>query len=830
MNDNSLHILLVEDSEDDAILLQNHLRYAYPRGYRLTWVSSYEEGLQSALSQDFDIYLVDYHLGVRDGLDLARNLLKQRPDAPPILILTGLDSEETNLLALQSGVSDCIFKNQITAPLLGRAIAYALARKESELALRESEIRHRTVLNSIAEGIITINSRGIMSSVNPAVTKMFGYDESELLDQPINLLMPEPYRAEHDDYLQRYMATGEVHILDTSREIMGQRKDGSLFPLEVLITEFEVGGSKYFSGIVRDISRRKQEEAELRLAATAFNTHAAIMITDADGTILRVNNAFTQITGYTAHDAIGKNPRILQSGIQSKEFYQHMWAQIVRDGVWEGEIWNRRKNGETYPEWMTITAVKSALGEVNHYIATFQDITERKEAQAIIEHQAYYDPLTELPNRRYLIDRLQQEVASARRRQIYGALLFLDLDHFKKLNDSLGHAAGDYLLTQVAKRLIRNVRTEDTVARLGGDEFVMLLPYLNQEASQAGITAQNIAEKIRLAISEPYCINDKQYTFSPSIGVALFPFGDESADDILKHADTAMYKAKEEGRNNFRFYHPSMQAVADARLTIEMELAQAIDRQELELYYQPQVSHRGDLIGVEALLRWNHPQRGLILPDQFIGIAEETNMIIHIGEWVLKTAIQQFLEWMTLGYFPESTYLSVNVSPRQFQHGEFVSTVKKIIRETEMVSEKLKLEITEILLLQDIDDTVSKMQQLRSLGVRFSIDDFGKGYSSLTYLKQLPLDQIKIDRSFVFGAAVDKNDAAIVETIITMAKHFKLDVIAEGVETQEVVDFLHSRDCLHYQGFLFSESLPGKQFLEYLQHTRQFPVEARLRK
>ena len=825
-----LRILLVEDNENDYVITRKLLDKAFAPGYELEWINDYDAALIAASSRHFDIYFIDYRLGSHDGLELATVLDPYNPATPPIIILTGMDRREFDVMAIQLGVADCLYKDQLTAPLLERAVRYALARKKAELTLRESELRHRNLLNNIAEGIITIDEHGCITSFNPAASKIFGYEAGEIIGQSVNQLMPEPYRGEHDGYLDRYLRSREVHILNEPRELSGCRKDGDIFPLELTVSEIEVGGKKQFSGIVRDITDRKRAEDELRLAATTFDIHAAIMITDSKANILRVNNAFTNITGYSAAEVVGKNPRLLQSGMQSEAFYTEMWRQISESGQWEGELWNKRKNGELYPEWQTITAVTNVTGDVINYIATFQDITERKEAQAIIERQALYDTLTDLPNRRFFLDRLQQELSSARRRDVFGAVLFIDLDHFKTLNDSLGHAAGDFLLQQVARRLVRNVRTEDTVARLGGDEFVVLLPYLHQTEEQSGSQVQGIAEKLREAIAAPYDIQGHQYSFSPSIGIALFPCANDTADDVLKHADTAMYRAKQEGRNMVRFYQPSMQAAADARLVIETELRHAINQKQFVLYYQPQVDNTGTTIGVEALLRWRHPKHGMILPGEFIGIAEESGMMVSIGEWVLENAMRQFVAWKAVGHLTDDEYLAINVSSGQLHRNNFVGKVRQLLRKTGMDPRALKLELTESVFLDDTDEVVHKMQDLKKLGIHFALDDFGTGYSSLAYLKRLPLDQLKIDKSFVMDAACDKNDAAIVETIIAMARHLNLDVLAEGVETKEVLDLLEACQCSHFQGFYFSQSLSSDELVKFLERRRRFPVEAQSQK
>ena len=562
--------------------------------------------------------------------------------------------------------------------------------------------------------------------------------------------------------------------------------------------------------------RRMQTEKELRLAAIAFETHEAILITDRQGNIIRVNRAFTEITGYSAAEAIGRNPSFLGSGLHGRDYFEDFWSDLLSQGAWQGELWNRRKNGEVYPQLQSVTAVKDERGELTHFVAVFMDISEQKKAEEEIQRLAFYDTLTGLPNRRMLMDRLRQELAAASRQDTHGALLFLDLDHFKTINDALGHSVGDMLLQQVAKRLSSMLRTEDTVARLGGDEFVVLLPELDKNPETAANLARGVAEKLRGALCEGYDLQGREYHASGSLGITLFPQSGNDPEQLLKQADTAMYRAKAAGRNEIRYYLPEMQAAADTRLTLQKDLRRALSGQQFMLNFQPQFNARRELIGAEVLVRWQHPQRGVVSPAEFIPVAEETGLIVELGNWVLREACRVFTQWLLAYSVASGVKISVNVSPRQFHQPDFVERVLNILRETGMDSARLMLELTEGIVVEHIADTIEKMRALKARGLHFSIDDFGTGYSSLTYLKQLPIDELKIDRSFVQDMCEDSNDRIIVETIIGMAHHMGLAVIAEGVETQAQQKLLEERGCGAYQGYYFSRPLDEAAFAQLL--------------
>ncbi len=567
-------------------------------------------------------------------------------------------------------------------------------------------------------------------------------------------------------------------------------------------------------------NKRKQAERDLRIAATAFETQEGIVITDRDNRILRVNRAFTRLTGYSAAEAIGRTPAMLKSGRQDATFYRSLWETLIRDKFWQGELWNRRKNGEAYPEWLTITAVLDAEGQVTHYVGVFSDITFRKEADEKIHRLAFHDPLTNLPNRSLLQDRLQQAMMTSARSQRQCALLFIDLDNFKTLNDTRGHDVGDLLLIEVAKRLQDCVRDSDTVARLGGDEFVVMLEDLSEDAQQAAAVARDVGEKILASINRPFDLQGFEYHSSSSIGISLFRGNGIDMHDLIKHADTAMYQAKTAGRNTLRFFDPDKQTELEMHAALMDDLRQALPLRQLKLYYQVQVNEHG-VMGAEVLLRWQHPEKGLILPMEFIPLAEETGLIVPIGVWVLQTACKQLKAWQA-DPLTSHLQLAVNVSARQFRQPDFVEQVFEVLKETGVDPFKLGLEfeLTESLVLHDIDDSIGKMQALRDMGIRFSLDDFGTGQSSLSYLKRLPLDQIKIDQSFVRDVATDQNDAVIVRTIIGMAENLGLNIIAEGVETEQQRDFLERNGCLAHQGYLFGTPLPIEEFQEQLQQKR----------
>ena len=472
---------------------------------------------------------------------------------------------------------------------------------------------------------------------------------------------------------------------------------------------------------------------------------------------------------------------------------------------------DKRKNGEVFPAWMTITAVTAPDGTLTNYVGSFSDITERKKAEEDINRLAFFDPLTDLPNRRLLLDRLQHAMATGARSGRYGAIMFIDLDNFKVINDTKGHDCGDLLLVEIARRLQSCVREGDTVARLGGDEFVVILEDMGSQAEQAAKQVEEVGEKIRAVIDRPCLLKECEFHSTASIGVSLFVGSETSAEALLKYADIAMYQAKGAGRNTVRFFDPSMQVVLEAHTSMESDLRRALVERQFSLYYQAQVDDAGHISGAEALVRWIHPQRGIIPPDQFIPIAEESSLILDIGHWVLETACRQLAVWGNDEH-KCNLELAVNVSARQFKSRGFVDDVAAVIKAQCINPARLKLELTESVVLENIADVVTKMHALKALGIKLSMDDFGTGYSSLSCLKQLPFDQIKIDRSFVRDIVTDQNDAVMVQTIIEMAHNFSLNSVAEGVEIEAQLDFLKLHGCMVYQGYLFSKPVPVAEF------------------
>jgi diguanylate cyclase (GGDEF)-like protein/PAS domain S-box-containing protein len=680
--------------------------------------------------------------------------------------------------------------------------------KRTEAKLRQSEGTLRAIFDGTLDGICLVNEKTLRYvTSNPAFSSMIGYSPEELTNLDATDFHPQqdlPYISEQ--FARSFR--GEIQL---ATDLPVKRKDGSVFYVDLKITRVNFAGVDYILGNFRDITERKKAEADLRIAATAFESQESLMITDADSVILRVNKAFTNNTGYTTEEVIGQTPRLFKSGRHDAEFYRAMWETLLRNGAWQGEIWDRRKNGEIYPKWLSISAVKGSDGVVTHYVGSHIDITERKASEEKIQHLAFYDHLTDLPNRLLLLDRLHQALVSSGRIGRQGALLFIDLDNFKNLNDTLGHDMGDMLLKQVTQRLEPCIREGDTLARLGGDEFVVMLVDLSEQPIEAAAQTERIGEKILAALSHPYQLATHAYHCSASIGVTLFSGTQQATDDLMKQADIAMYQAKKDGRNALRFFDRQMQENISARVSLESELHNAIKSQQFHLYYQIQVDSSHCPLGAEALIRWIHPTRGLVSPAQFIPLAEETGLILPIGLWVLETACAQVKAWQR-HTLTRDLALAVNVSARQFRQAEFVAQVQAAVQRHAINPTLLKLELTESLLQENIEETITTMNALNEIGVQFSLDDFGTGYSSLQYLKRLPLDQLKIDQSFVRDIATDSSDIAVVRATIAMARSLDLDVIAEGVETETQRQLLLNNGCTHYQGYFFGRPLPIEQF------------------
>lgn len=689
--------------------------------------------------------------------------------------------------------------------------------KESERHLRKKDKDYEALVSNLPVGVFRIDNALRFRYASPLEEKLSGVAHRDIVGHRMDdVLTPEVIEALKPHLLKAL--TGER----TDFSFSFSAKDGHVAHRTVTaVPEVSQDGSQ--DGVLaitvdtteqqytqRQLSDSLREVNELK---AALDAHAIVAVTDARGIITRVNDKFCSISKYPRSELIGKTHRVINSGHHPKGFFQELWHTISSGEVWNGEICNRAKDGSLYWVYTTIVPFVGEDGVPVQYIAIRADITKRKQAEQEAQRMALHDALTGLPNRRLMGERLKLALVVARRERSHGALLLMDLDHFKEINDTLGHARGDELLRQAAARLEGAVRHSDTVARLGGDEFVVVLEDLGATLDLAMVRAGDLAEKIRETLAKAYDLEGERVSSAASMGLVMFSGDDDDPQEMLKQADLALYKAKEAGRNRVQFFDPALQADSVARARLLKELREGVEQGQMCLFYQPIVNRDRRTVGVEALVRWMHPQRGLVSPGLFIPLAEQTNLILPLGQWVLEAACTQLRDWATHPLCVDWT-VSVNVSAKQFHEAAFVANVERVLGRTGANPRRLRLELTESMLQSDLAATIDKMRSLQSLGIRFSLDDFGTGYSSLSYLKKLPLEQFKIDKSFVDDILSDANDVAIARTILSLAHGLELGVVAEGVETEAQFAFLLSHGCEFFQGYLFGRPVPAEQLSE----------------
>ncbi|WP_180044437.1 bifunctional diguanylate cyclase/phosphodiesterase [Acinetobacter sp. YH16039] len=671
--------------------------------------------------------------------------------------------------------------------------------------------RSRMLLRNAQDGIHVIDRQGQLLEGSDSFFRMIGSTPQAAVGKTLCYWDNYYNKAELQELINRGISTPRGIRFETCY----QNAQGECYPVEVSSVLVHLDDEEVFFCSARDITARKKAEENQRIAATAFDSQVGMLITDPHLVILRSNYAFTKITGYSEEELIGHKPKILQSAMHDKNFYSSMWNHIRTTGSWQGEIWNKRKNGELYPQHILIAAVRDANGQTTHYVASITDISAYKASEEKVHLLAFYDSLTKLPNRSLFLDRLEQSMQEVKNKKQLGAILCIDLDNFKALNDTEGHETGDRLLQQVATRLLECVEANHMVARLGSDVFVMLLDQLSASETETIQCAEKTAKRILQTLAQPYFFVDSEYRSSASIGISLFGLeAHENIQDPVKRADMALSEAKNYGRNTYLFFDPLIQSQVQQRAEIDAGLRQALEKNQLVLFYQPQVNSAQQVTGVEALLRWQHPTKGMISPARFIPVAEENGFIIPLGHWVLESACQQLSDWAK---YPQTAQLSmaVNVSASQFARDEFVQDVLDILERTQAPAHLLKLELTESALVMRVEDIIEKMTILKRYGIMFSLDDFGTGYSSLTYLQQIPIDQLKIDQGFVRNIVISANDAEIAKMIIVLAKTLGIFVLAEGVETEAQRDVLEKQGCYHYQGYLFGKPMPIDEFEQY---------------
>jgi diguanylate cyclase (GGDEF)-like protein/PAS domain S-box-containing protein len=713
--------------------------------------------------------------------------------------------------------------------------------------LRNREERLRGIMDSVADAIITIDEKGIVQSFNPAAVAIFGYSMSEAVGKNVSMFMPDLHKPKHDGYISKYLKTGKAQVIDLiDRELEGIRKDGTTFFMEPSVTELRHGSHRFFTGIVRDITERKRAqealrkahyelelrveertseltleiaerrkaEAGLRLAAEVIaDLNEAVIIVDPKFKVTSVNPAFSEITGYPSNDIIGQRPTFYNLMKKDKDRFKKMVESLEKEGRWEGELWNKNQSGEDYAESLSVSAITDKNGKVQQYAVVVSDITKRKQDEERIRYQANYDALTGLPNRALFHDRLSQALASVSRVDRRLGLMFVDLDGFKLVNDTLGHDIGDLLLQEVSERLCGCVRDGDTVARLGGDEFTIIMPNMIKP-KQAAMVADRVIDSLQ----KLFVLKGHEVSISGSIGVTIYPDDAETAVELLKNADSAMYLAKDQGKSCYQFFTQDINLEVQDRLVIKNNLQKALDRDEFILHYQPKLEILSNQVtGVEALMRWQNEDLGLVPPNKFIPSLEETGMIVDVGEWALRTACQKHVEWQNAGLPP--IQIAVNLSARQLREPSFARKVEEILKESGVGSEGLSIEITESMLMSDSTRAVIALGELSEMGIEISMDDFGTGYSSLSYLKRFPIDTIKIDQSFVADITTDTGDAEIIKTIISMGQILNRKVVAEGVETEEQLLLLRRYNCDEIQGYFFSRPLPDKNLVDFLKET-----------
>ncbi len=737
--------------------------------------------------------------------DGAQNLIGRTKE---VLEESSANHQRSKQLLLLAVVFAGLFFTVVTT----LAWRFVTSREKLDADFLREQKKYQALFESSNDAILVMNQQGFVNC-NQAALNMFQLPSADafraLTPQQISAAKQAGNKDAEDEIRRRLDLTRTDNTQHF--EWLFQRRNGEIFPAETVMGVVQLDGEHLLQITIHDITQQKRNERSLRLAAAVFdNSLDGIIITGSDSLILTVNGVFSKVTGYSRDEVLGKDPKFLQSGQHDRIFYQSFWESLTLTGQWQGEIWNKRKNGEIYAEWMNISSVKGEDGEILHYISVFSDITERKRAEDKIIHQAYHDALTNLPNRVLFKDRLEQALAFANRLKHQNvAVLFMDLDRFKFINDTLGHDTGDKLLQEVAVRLRDCIRASDTVARLGGDEFTILLPEVDH-ADQALL----VASKVLDAMKQPYLLAGQELFVTVSIGISMFPKDGGDVDTLMKNADAAMYHVKGKGRAGFHLYTDDLSLQTMRRLELQTQLYSALERNEFILHYQPQFDlASGAMYGVEALIRWQHPLLGLISPTEFIPLAEESGLIQPIGAWVLEEACCQGKAWLDMGIVLQ---IAVNLSARQFQKEDLAGFVTRTLRLCGLPPQQLELEITESVAMDNADFTVRTMQSLAELGVQIAIDDFGTGYSSLSHLKKMPLHTLKIDRSFIQDIITDSDDSAIVTALITMAQSLKLNVIAEGVETADQLQRLRELGCERTQGFLQGRPMPQQEITALL--------------